>query len=480
MWMAGNEASTSSSTSATPLRVKGPERSSSSKVTSTSLLSDESGPFTDSEGAGLGLDGQNLAPGTYGTEEELTLDRSASASSDHPSRSSFSRQYKMTGEKLGIGSLCDGVFGAVHRETNRQVAVKVITLEGLPRRRRIDLNNEMRLQASLNHPHVASLLEVFRSKKYHRIVMDRLTGGDVLTHLQESGTLSEDEASSVTRQALEAVDYLHNKGVVHRDIKLENLVYETETRTTVKLIDFGLSVMWDEGRPSMTRLCGTLSCMAPEVMSGCYTNKADLWCVGMAVHQMVTGKMPARNPHVVLSEQLSSDFPDAEDLIRALLATDADNRPSARQALLHSWFGPSTMTESRSTAIPQSCGQGTSYCTIGTYHVMELEPMADVPDIIAEGSCRPLEQGESNESQVPRTSETFSGPSRTSRTSRASSGATAARQDLQPSGSSTSQSEVTRHLSAARSFVRQRVSALWGAMRGNQATSLTPVQILPQ
>jgi len=144
----------------------------------------------------------------------------------------------------------------------------------------------------------------------------------------------------VIRQVLQAVDRMHRQGLVHRDIKLENIVYESRDRERVKLIDFGFCTVWEEHMPPMSRYCGTERYMAPEVHEMSYTSKVDLWCLGVAAHQLLTGEMfcsrSDRTP--TFSKRFEGLSTEAKNFVAALLSVDPASRMSASQALRHCWM----------------------------------------------------------------------------------------------------------------------------------------------
>jgi serine/threonine protein kinase len=124
------------------------------------------------------------------------------------------RDYETTGKVLGQGGLSTNVLEAAHKVTGELVAIKTLEREKLSLRHRIDLNREVETQASLDHPHVARLKAVYKSKKHVRLVVEHLSGGTVSRILKDKGVFSESEAALVVKQVLEAVKYLHLKACV--------------------------------------------------------------------------------------------------------------------------------------------------------------------------------------------------------------------------------------------------------------------------
>jgi len=137
-------------------------------------------------------------------------------------------------------------------------------------------------------------MEAVEDEKYFMIFMELMEGGDLLSHIlkdQESQTFSEKDARDIILALTNAVVYCHDKGIVHRDIKLENLLLQIEPDNsfTVKLSDFGLSRSLDEGELA-EEVCGTLTYCAPEVLSQKpYDHSCDFWSIGVMMYVLLTG-----------------------------------------------------------------------------------------------------------------------------------------------------------------------------------------------
>jgi serine/threonine protein kinase len=294
-------------------------------------------------------------PNKVYTEDALPkLAPRSSAPAPHEKQASFKSEFELTGEVLGVG-MGGVVMGAVHRESRKRVAVKSFKLEELSRRAQLDLDREIQTQFSIDHPNVAKVEAICKSDRRLRLVMELLEGGDVFDHLEETeGSISEAQTARVIRQLLEAVAHLHDMGIVHRDIKLENLVYESKKRDKVKLIDFGLCSRWAEGKKPLRRSCGTLAYLPPEMTRGAYTNKADLWCVGTAAYTMLTGEKLLRdeNWNPVFTQTLGRLSKGAKQFVEALLHPDPDRRPSAREALQHFWLREALRSFTTDTQCP--------------------------------------------------------------------------------------------------------------------------------
>lgn len=120
------------------------------------------------------------------------------------------------------------------------------------------------------------------------MVIELCTGGD----LYARNPYTEVQAADITKQILSAINYMHMRNVIHRDVKFENLCYLSSNPNdwTVKLIDFGLAQIYRNRM--MTSRVGTLYTMSPETIQGVYNSKADLWSVGVVAFQLLSGTKP--------------------------------------------------------------------------------------------------------------------------------------------------------------------------------------------
>lgn len=128
----------------------------------------------------------------------------------------------------------------------------------------------------MDHPHVASLTDVYESEDQLYLVMECMLGGELFDRVVKRKRFTEKDAAKAVYQMLLAVNYIHSHDVVHRDIKLENFLYEAQDSDHLKLIDFGFSKIW-QPNTTMAVSCGTLAYVAPEVLEKSYTSQCDLW-----------------------------------------------------------------------------------------------------------------------------------------------------------------------------------------------------------
>jgi hypothetical protein len=214
---------------------------------------------------------------------------------------------------------------------------------------------EAKIHLTMDHPHIVRLHRVYDEGSVMHLVMERLDGGELFDRLLELKRLSEKEASDVARQVLCAVAYMHSQGVVHRDLKLENIMYTAKDSPHVKLIDLGFATR-RHGKQHLQEACGSLQYMAPEILQRFYTEKVDVWSVGSIVYTMLTGQPLFKGTDREVVKKTAAGRPDfstgrfvilsgsARDFITSLLATDPTKRLSASEAVKHSWLCVATET----------------------------------------------------------------------------------------------------------------------------------------
>ena len=265
---------------------------------------------------------------------------------------SCSSVYEIHGsEKLGKGSY-GSVYLATHRRTGDKRAIKVMNVDRVTSYYLRKLHTEISILKSLDHPNIVKIQEVFFGKHSVYLVTDLCKGGE-LFELLNSGksqgfVFREDRASKLMSNMMSAVQYLHVNGIVHRDLKLENFLFEEQSsNSALVLIDFGLSrrVEVDE---KMTQRVGSCYYTAPEILLGSYDYRCDIWSLGVLCYMILSGSPPfyGRNVEDVYAATLNQEpvFPDSKfkhispfaiDFIKRLLVKDPDQRMSIEEACSH-------------------------------------------------------------------------------------------------------------------------------------------------
>lgn len=265
---------------------------------------------------------------------------------------SCSDMYEAHGtSKLGKGSY-GSVYLSTHRVTGDERAVKVMNVDRITSYYLRKLHTEIVILKSLDHPNIIKLQDVFFGKRSVYIVTDLCRGGE-LFELLNSGknqgfVFREDRASKLMRDMLSAVNYLHENGIVHRDLKLENFLFEDHNSSSpLILIDFGLSkhISKDE---RLTQKVGSCYYTAPEVLNGNYDFRCDVWSLGVLCYMLLSGSPPFFGKtveDVYLSIQTKeATFTDKKfkhvsngclDFMKRLLVRDPRYRMTTGEALLH-------------------------------------------------------------------------------------------------------------------------------------------------
>ncbi|KAJ2948234.1 hypothetical protein O0L34_g7462 [Tuta absoluta] len=269
--------------------------------------------------------------------------------------------YLMTGKVLGKGHFAR-VEEATHRIIGKKVAIKIIDLTLIKEEyARRNLHREPRVMARLRHPCIAALYETMMHGPRLYVVMEAAGGGDLCAHvLAARGPargLPEARARALAAQLVSAVRHMHARGVVHRDLKMENIMLDS-TKQFIKIVDFGLSNLWTAGG-SLRTPCGSLEYAAPELFvdGRRYGPEVDLWSIGVIVYGMVTGGLPftgseggSGRSRPQLRAAISRGFTrkqrsaltcvtnECRTFVQALLEPIVQNRMKIEEAARHRWI----------------------------------------------------------------------------------------------------------------------------------------------
>lgn len=276
--------------------------------------------------------------------------------SDAPSTGSvqdFLDRYEV-GATVGVGGFAV-VKQARDKKSGQPVAVKIVDKARYATGDN-SLEREIMVLRKVNHPHCIKLYDVFITPKKVYIVTELVTGGELLDRVTEKGNYTEQHAAALSRQILEGVAYLHQQGIVHRDLKLENMLMLNERDDSpIKIADFGLSKFYS-AETILSTMCGSPQYVAPEVLSigdgkTEYSPAVDMWSMGVILFILLSGYSPFDDDNdAVLFEKIKKgcyddDDPiwegisaEAKDLVAKLLTVDGAKRLTAVQALQHPWI----------------------------------------------------------------------------------------------------------------------------------------------
>lgn len=243
---------------------------------------------------------------------------------------------------------------ATHNATNKLCAVKRYDKDAANLEQIEFLKSEAQVYLLLDHPNICKLFSIYEDNRYLWIVMEYCAGLELSQRLRAKHLYSENDACQVTRQMTEAVHYLHSHHIVHRDLKLENWLYEKPDEGNLgrlKLIDFGFSKLWHPNRSRrMQASCGSLTYVSPDTLKGAYTNACDMWSLGVTVYFLLVGMPPFSGPeHIVMQRILRGAYTmngwrwaavseQGKDFVRRLLVVNPEKRMSSGDALNHPWL----------------------------------------------------------------------------------------------------------------------------------------------
>jgi len=257
------------------------------------------------------------------------------------------RDYEI-GVEIGRGSYAT-VRKAKHRYSHSEVALKIIKRKLLSNTKFLD--REVSILKKVSHPHVVPLFDIYEEADDIILVMKYIGGGDLFDQIQRRNTFTEKDASNIIRQLLEAVKYLHDSGIVHRDLKVDNILCDTKGQDLhVYVADFGLARIFDStGDVLMQSRVGSLEYTAPEIFANKpYDKSCDLWSVGVITYILLTGLFPFadKNPMKLYEKITNVDYnweecpdvsPHVKHFVGELLVLTPKDRYSAEQALMHPW-----------------------------------------------------------------------------------------------------------------------------------------------
>ncbi|XP_058269146.1 MAP/microtubule affinity-regulating kinase 4 isoform X1 [Hemibagrus wyckioides] len=264
----------------------------------------------------------------------------ASLSDEHP----HIGNYRLL-KTIGKGNFAK-VKLARHILTGREVAIKIIDKTQLNPTSLQKLFREVRIMKSLNHPNIVQLFEVIETEKTLYLIMEYASGGEVFDYLVAHGRMKEKEARSKFRQIVSAVHYCHQKKIVHRDLKAENLLLDADSN--IKIADFGFSNEFTLGS-KLDTFCGSPPYAAPELFQGKKYDgpEVDIWSLGVILYTLVSGSLPFDGQNLkelrerVLSGKYRVPFymsTDCESILRRFLVLNPAKRCTLEQIMKDKWM----------------------------------------------------------------------------------------------------------------------------------------------
>lgn len=253
-------------------------------------------------------------------------------------------QYDVCEDVLGSGCNGDVRLATSKLNPEHKFAVKAFDFTDLPPTRRAQLEFEVEVFLSMDHPHIGRLNDVYESNEHMDLVMECMEGGELFDRVQELKRFPQLETAELVWQMLLALNYIHEQGIMHGDVKMENFMFDSKDSNNLKLIDFGFSKV--RGQVA-EKVCGTVAYIAPEVLKMKYSTQADMWSLGVIVFCLLSGSMPfsgseqeqlskiAAGKYSMKKERWGYLANESIDFTRCLLHVDPRKRLTAQQALRH-------------------------------------------------------------------------------------------------------------------------------------------------
>ena len=265
-----------------------------------------------------------------------------------------SKKYKPT-KLLGTGS-----FGSVYEAKNtifqNIVAMKVINKDPNNELDEQEIRNEIDILKKLSHPNIVKIYEFYVSNSHYYIVTEFCRDGELFSYIKNK--YSERQLAVLFYQVFSGLWYLHDNKILHRDIKLENIMISQKEKDNetgeelfwAKIIDFGTAKIFEKNKKEKD-VVGSSYYIAPEVLQQNYNEKCDTWSVGVILYMMLVGRAPfdGKDDEEIILKINSADYnskepklmkhsPEVRDLVSKLLQKDTDKRYSAKEAIAHPWF----------------------------------------------------------------------------------------------------------------------------------------------
>jgi len=281
----------------------------------------------------------------------------------------------MIGNYVVLGQLGAGMYGSVYKaypinNPTQTVAIKLVNHKG----------EESNVLSKCKHPNIVKLYETMRRTDCadgEAMVMECLHG-DLLDLVADNNRLSENQCRTMLLPILSALNYMHQSGFVHRDIKLENILLDANMQP--KLADFGFAAQWSETN-RFTNLCGSQHYVAPEVLQRMpYKGpEVDIWAFGVLMYALTTRTMPFQGSgdglykKILAAEYTLPSFlsRSLQDLLARIFNPNVEQRITLEQIIRHPWFQTRTATTSSSAS-----SRSTTYHACKSNHAQPAPRMA--------------------------------------------------------------------------------------------------------
>ncbi|XP_032497336.1 serine/threonine-protein kinase 33 isoform X3 [Phocoena sinus] len=297
-------------------------------------------------------------------KKERQASKDTTSGKDLPSKTS-NVERKSSQQQWGRGSFTEGKVPHIRMDNGAAIQAGSSAVKLLER--------EVTILKSVKHEHIIHLEQVFETPKKMYLVMELCEDGELKEILDRKGHFSENETRWIIRSLASAIAYLHNKGIVHRDLKLENIMVKSsfidandEMNLNIKVTDFGLAVK-KQGRSEamLQTTCGTPIYMAPEVINAHdYSQQCDIWSIGVIMYILLCGEAPfmarseeklfelIRKGELRFKDSVWDSISDsAKSVLKQLMKVDPAHRITAKELLDNQWLTGNIRSSVRPTNV---------------------------------------------------------------------------------------------------------------------------------
>jgi len=248
----------------------------------------------------------------------------------------------------------EGVYGKVRKAYRHDNPSKYFAIKSLHKKHINNqslLEKELEILSSLDHPNIIKFFEYYEDKEYFHIIMEYCSGQELFDKFKDS-KFEESRTRLVIAKIVYAIYYSHIQGIIHRDLKLENVIFENNNDDAqIKVIDWGLSTKFQKDTTRLSTKTGTPQYIAPEVFNGCYDSQCDIWSIGVISYIIIAWKFPYKGTTVeVYQNSLKHDTvnydypvfktvsPHCIDFLKSCLQQDPTKRLTIKECFEHPWF----------------------------------------------------------------------------------------------------------------------------------------------
>ena len=258
--------------------------------------------------------------------------------------------YEISEKIIGKGSSCSVVYGE-NIKTKQNVSIKIINKKNLHYNYLELAMNELYILKICQSPHIIKLYDIYETNNNIYIVMEYCKSGNLHYYFNDNNKLQENLVKEIVYKFLLAINFIHSLGIIHRDIKLANILFFDESKANIRLVDFGLGKILGSNEKTKER-CGTLGFAAPELLENKpYSKPVDFWSAGVVTYYLLCGHLPFNNVsrEEVIRQTIEDPIPfkenvwkyisvEAKDFVAGLLEKNPEKRFNIEQILEHPWI----------------------------------------------------------------------------------------------------------------------------------------------